>query len=188
MKDTGFFIPPEKNPRLASAYHVDPATKAWIKSEGVVPGAAATPNTPPAFPSGAGGLLSTVDDYLQFARMMLGHGRKDDVRILSHMAVTLMTSNYLTPEQRQEIAPLWGGQGFGLGVAVVDNPARQDEGLVFSSAGSYTWPGYWGTWWQVDPKEDMIQIFMTQLPIDFLVPGGATRASFQRLSYEAIDD
>jgi CubicO group peptidase (beta-lactamase class C family) len=143
----------------------------------------------PAFASGAGGLVSTADDYLKFAHMLLNRGKLGDSRLLSHESVALMTANELTPEQRKipfSGFEFWAGQGFGLGVAVVDDVARQARSpFGFSSAGSFGWPGAYGTWWQADPKEDMVQIFMVQLPAGD--PRTPLRA-FQALSYRAIDD
>jgi CubicO group peptidase (beta-lactamase class C family) len=188
MKDTSFFVPAGKMPRLATNYGMpDPGTgKRPVTDQ---PGPDSRWAKPPAFPSGAGGLTSTADDYLKFARMLLDKGKLGDTRILSHKSVALMTANYLTPEQRRQPfvgLDFWAGQGFGLGVSVVDDVARQERSpFGFSSAGSFGWPGAFGTWWQADPKEDMIQIFMVQM-------AAADRrrplAPFQSLSYAAIDD
>jgi len=187
MKDTGFFVPADKTARFAVNYGVDPQTKKRTVAD--QPGPSSHWAKPPAFPAGAGGLVSTADDYLAFARVLLGKGRSDDVRLLSHQSVALMTSNWLTPEQRKipfAGFEFWAGQGFGLGVSVVDDVARQARSpFGFSSAGSFGWPGAWGTWWQADPKEDMVQIFMIQLPAGD--PRTPVRA-FQAASYRAIDD
>jgi CubicO group peptidase (beta-lactamase class C family) len=187
MKDSGFFVPAGKMARFATNYKTDAQTGTRVVVD--QPGEHSRWAKMPAFPSGAGGLVSTADDYLSFARMLLGKGRSGDVRILSHESVALMTANQLTPEQRKtQFAgfEFWGGQGFGLGVSVVDDIAKQARSpFGFSSAGSFGWPGAFGTWWQVDPKEDMIQIFLIQLP------AGDTRSPlrrFQAMSYEAIDD
>ena len=187
MKDTGFFVPADKTARLAVNYGIDPQTKKRTVAD--QPGPSSHWAKPPAFPAGAGGLVSTADDYLAFARMLLGKGRSGDVRLLSHQSVALMTSNWLTPEQRKmpfSGFEFWAGQGFGLGVSVVDDVARQARSpFGFSSAGSFGWPGAWGTWWQADPKEDMVQIFMIQLPA--ADPRMPVRA-FQAAAYRAIDD
>lgn len=186
MKDTAHFVPPEKRSRLATVYQRDPETR----EAKVSPRANAFPDTPPPFAKGAYGLVSTVDDYLQFARMLLGKGEKDGVRILSHRAVSLMTSNYLTVEQRAAIPPpvnvIFQSQGWGLGLSVVLDVPRQDENFAFSSLGSFGWPGAFGTWWQADPKEDMVQIYMHQFLTG--VAWDLPRVLFQRLTYEAIDD
>ena len=187
MKDTGFFVPADKLTRLAVNYGVDPQTKKRVVSDPA--DAHSRWAKPPAFPAGAGGLVSTADDYLAFAKVLLGKGRSGDVKLLSHEMVALMTTNWLTPEQRRmpfSGCEFWAGQGFGLGVSVVDDVARQARSpFGYSSAGSFGWPGAWGTWWQADPKEDMIQIFMIQLPAGD--PRMPVRA-FQQASYRAIDD
>jgi CubicO group peptidase (beta-lactamase class C family) len=187
MRDTGFFVPAGKMARLATNYNVDPQTKKRIVAD--QPGPGSRWAKPPAFPSGAGGLVSTADDYLGFAKMLLGKGRSGDVRLLSHESVALMTANYLTEDQRKTPFSgfdFWAGQGFGFGVSVVDDVARQARSpFGYSSAGSFGWPGAFGTWWQADPKEDMVQIFLVQLPA--ADPRRPVRA-FQEASYRAIDD
>jgi CubicO group peptidase (beta-lactamase class C family) len=190
MKDTGFFVPADKTARFATNYgggKRDPLTGWYPIAD--QPGPTSRWAKPPAFPSGAGGLVSTADDYLAFAKMLLGKGRNGDVRLLSHELVVLMTANQLTPEQRKTPFSgfeFWAGQGFGLGVSVVDDVARQARSpFGFSSAGSFGWPGAFGTWWQADPKEDMVQVFMVQLPA--ADPRTPVRA-FQEAGYRAIDD
>jgi len=188
MTDTGFFVPAAKMPRLATNYGPRDATtgKRAVTDQ---PGPTSRWAKPPIFPQGAGGLVSTVDDYLKVARMLLNKGKLGDTRIISHKSVALMTSNYLTPEQRKTPfvgLDFWAGQGFGLGVSVVDDVARQERSpFGYSSAGSFGWPGAFGTWWQADPKEDMVQIFMVQMAA--ADPHTPVRA-FQALSYAAIDD
>jgi CubicO group peptidase (beta-lactamase class C family) len=187
MKDTGFFVPADKMVRFATNYNVDPQTGKRVVAD--QPGEQSRWAKPPAFPAGAGGLVSTAEDYLSFAKMLLGKGRNGNVRLLSHESVTLMTSDHLTQEQRKTPFSgfdFWAGQGFGLGVSVVDDVARQARSpFGYSSAGSFGWPGAFGTWWQADPKEDMVQIFMVQLPA--ADPRTPVRA-FQEASYRAIDD
>lgn len=187
MKDTGFRVSPDKMARFATNYKTDPQTGRHVVTD--QPGEHSRWAKPVIFPSGAGGLVSTADDYLGFARMLLGRGRSGDVRILSHESVALMTANQLTADQRKTPFAgfeFWAGQGFGLGVSVVDDIAKQARSpFGFSSAGSFGWPGAFGTWWQADPKEDMIQIFLIQLP------AGDMRSPlrrFQGASYQAIDD
>ena len=178
MVDTAFWIPPEKRSRSARLQSLGRVPASWIPSETEVPG----------FVSAAGGLYSTVDDYLRFARMLLGGGRLGNVRILEHETVERMRTNDLTPEQRQGLPfggppGYWKGQGFGLGVAVKDAAGVHTPELGMASVGSFAWPGVFGTWWQADPEQDMILIFM--------VPGGdskAARWAFQAAAYRAIDE
>jgi CubicO group peptidase (beta-lactamase class C family) len=188
MGDTGFFVPADKMSRFATNYGLrDPATEQRAVTDR--PGPESRWAKPPVFPQGAGGLVSTADDYLSFARMLLNRGKLGDTRLLTHQSVALMTANYLTPEQR--LVPFsgfgfWAGQGFGLGVSVVDDVARQERSpFGYASAGSFGWPGAYGTWWQADPKEDMIQIFMVQMSA--ADPHSPVR-TFQALGYAAIDD
>jgi len=157
MVDTAFYVPQEKAGRVAGLYGFGADGKRTL-----VPIPLRT--APPKFASGGGGLYSTADDYLKFARMLMGGGKLDKARLLSRQSMALMTTNWLTPEQRKipfSGLDFWGGQGFGLGVAVVDDIARYSA-MGTASAGSYYWPGAYGTWWLADPKEDMILIYMVQ--------------------------
>ena len=187
MKDTGFVVPADKMARLATNYGLDPATKQRTVAD--QPGENSHWARMPGFPSGAGGLVSTADDYLQFARILLGRGRAGNIRLLSHESVALMTANRLSPEQRKvpfSGFEFWAGQGFGLGVSVVDDAAKQAlSPFGYASDGSFGWPGAYGTWWQADPKEDMIQIFLIQQPA--ADPRSPVRR-FQEAGYRAIDD
>lgn len=182
MVDTGFWVPEKKRSRLCVAYAMDQDGKR-------VPGTARPADKPPVFESGAGGLVSTADDYLKFARMLLGKGKLGDTRILSHSAVGLMTSDHLTREQRmqpfQGIRDYWAGQGFGLTVAVIDDVARWTPSNGYSSAGSFYWPGATACQWQADPKEDMITIHMVQLTNGF---AATPFRAIRELAYAAIDD
>jgi CubicO group peptidase (beta-lactamase class C family) len=194
MDDTFFWCPPEKRERLAKLYKAPP--------EGGPLEDASLPLTdrPPAFEGGGGGLISTADDYLKFARMMLGGGEVDGVRLVKPETIALMTANRLTPAQR-EIPfmgiPFWGGQGFGLGVSVITDPAKQ-EWMGAGSQGAFGWPGAFGTWWQADPAQDMVLIYLIQnsMPLD---PGSAAQLAtgqrmggrvalpaFQKLVYAAL--
>ena len=187
MKDTGFFLPKEKLGRVAAMYGYDAADKRVAVP---VP----PPDTAPAFASGGGALLSTADDYCRFARMLKDLGKLGDTRILSHDSVELMTTNWLTPDQRKVPfmgLDFWGGQGFGLSMSVVDDVARQSA-FGFASKGSFGWPGAFGTWWQADPKEDMVMLYLVQNMRELRPkPGQVRQASsltaFQTLTYRAID-
>jgi CubicO group peptidase (beta-lactamase class C family) len=205
MHDTGFWMPAEKQTRIATVYGRDPQTGART------PVSLPVSDRPLAFGSGGGGLLSTADDYLRFARMLLGKGRGGDARILSHRSVGLMTTNWLTPEQRSAPttfgADFFAGQGFGLNLAIIDDPTRLGP-APYASRGSFSWPGAYGTSWQVDPVEDMINVYMVQNNAVLGPPSAARTAAlnsairparvsanaippvvaFTNLAYEAIDD
>jgi CubicO group peptidase (beta-lactamase class C family) len=177
MNDTAFMVPPEKHARFARLQSLGRVPASWIPSEKAVPN----------YPSGAGGLYSTVDDYLKFARMLLDRGQLDGERILSSETVDAMTTDYLTADQRKGDPfygheGFWNGQGFGLGVAVKLSPTIHASELGVASVGAFGWPGVFGTWWQVDRKEDMVLVFM--------VPGGDARPArwaFQKAAYDAIE-
>ena len=116
--------------------------------------------TPPAFASGAAGLVSTVDDYFAFGSMMLEKGRCGRERILSRPTVETMTMDHLTVEQKEKSGLIRGyfdshGKGFGLAVTT------RREGVA-ASVGKFGWDGGMGTSWYSDPKEDMVTILMTQ--------------------------
>jgi CubicO group peptidase (beta-lactamase class C family) len=158
MVDTDFFIPVEKRQRAAVVYRQDEASGALE----AVPFARF--DAPPPFCGGGGGLISTADDYLAFARMLLGRGEVDGVRLLKAETVDLMTANRLTQAQRDIPfmgIPFWAGQGFGLGLSVITDPEKQ-AWMGAGSKGAFGWPGAFGTWWQADPRQDMILIYLIQ--------------------------
>jgi len=192
MADTAFSVPAEKLSRLGACYGTDPATGATV----VYDAPDGQWSRPPVFPSGAGGLVSTADDYLRFAQMLLEHGRADGGggddgsagggdRILSRPAVELMTSDRLTPEQRARGALLPGffeAHGWGFGVMV---DTRRDD--LASAPGRYGWDGGMGTVWRTDPREEMITILMTPRAWESPEPPPACR-DFWTLAAQAIDD
>jgi CubicO group peptidase (beta-lactamase class C family) len=121
MVDTAFHVPPEKRDRAAVLYRFDE------DAGRLVPVPMPHYDAPPAYQAGGGGLWSTVDDYLKFARMLLGNGEVDGVRLLKPETVADMRMNRLTPEQREVPflgMPFWAGMGFGLGLSVVDDRRR----------------------------------------------------------------
>ncbi len=162
MKDTGFWVPAEKMGRLATLYALDPKSGTVTATDTPPQSVLASP---PAFASGGGGLVSTADDYLRFARMLLGGGQLDGARILSPRMVERMAANQLSPEQRKIPfmgLDFWAGQGFGLGVSVVDDPMKA-IGSPLVSKGTHGWGGVHGTWYFVDPQEDLAAVMMIQL-------------------------
>ncbi|MBB6091757.1 CubicO group peptidase (beta-lactamase class C family) [Povalibacter uvarum] len=163
MKDTDFSVPPDKQSRLAACYAATPEGGMRLQDDPQRSPFLKTPH----FVSGGGGLISTLGDYLRFCRMLIGGGTLDGVRILSPKTLELMTSNHL-PDGK-ELPDLsvslfsetaYAGVGFGLGFSVTLNPARS---LLPGSIGDYSWGGMASTYFWVDPHEDMIVIFMTQL-------------------------
>ena len=180
MKDTGFSVPADKLNRLAGCYIPNPATGTLDLFDSAQD---SQWGRPPAFPSGANGLVSTLDDYLAFAQMMLFQGRYGSERILSRLSVEVMTTDQLTPEQKaMSILPLLTGffetHGWGFGVSMI---TRRDD--LASVPGRYGWDGGLGTSWFSDPQEDLIGIVLTQrlYPLDLY-------RDFWTLAYQAIDD
>jgi CubicO group peptidase (beta-lactamase class C family) len=182
MKDTAFSVSPDRLDRVATAYErdSDPTGGAIVQDE-----PDGRWSVPPAFEDGGGGLVSTADDYFAFASALLAGGSCRGERVLSRPAVTLMTSDHLTPAQR---AVSGFGPGYfattswGLGVGVVT-----DRTQLGPSAGSYGWNGFYGTTWYNDPAEDMTAILILQrahagnpqLPL---------QKDFWTTVYQAIDD
>ncbi len=155
MRDTGFHVPADKLSRLATSYAVTPSGALDIYDE--VDGGWAKP---PAFPSGAAGLVSTIDDFATFARMLLGGGKHDGARVLSEHAVADMTRDQLLPDQKREgsLAPgFFAVRGWGYGVAVAT--ARDAYG---AQPDTYGWDGGLGTSWRNDPRAGTITILLTQ--------------------------
>lgn len=162
MRDTAFAVTPDQLDRLAIGYergsdggftvHDDAATGFWSR--------------PPIFPAGGGGLVSTLDDYLAFGRMLLNGGQGDQHRILSARSVEWMTTNRLSPTQLHPLHPqvdFLRGQGFGLGLAIA-----LTEGFGARSPGSFSWPGGYGTMWFADPARQLVALLATQVWQDHL--------------------
>lgn len=180
MKDTAFHVPAEKLDRLLPTYRADPETGALTVHDDP---ADSRWGRPPAFPSGGGGLVSTVDDYLAFCRMMLNKGRHGGERILSRPSVELMTTDHLTAAQKAE-NPLFFGEnrGWGFGVAVT---TRRDD--LSSVPGRFGWDGGMGTSGYSDPQEDLVGILMTQRLMDSPRPPKVF-LDFWTSAYGVIDD
>lgn len=187
MKDTGYTLSADKEHRLATAYQRNKETsKLDVMNVSFFTEYHPKPELPP-FPRGGFGLVSTVDDYLQFARMLLEGGAVDGQRILSRRLASLMVNNYLTDDQRASVPPpvlnSYKGQGWGFGLQVVIDPAVQEQFVGYSSKGTFGFSGALGTWWTADPSEQMIQIFMQQM----LSPTDLGRRQLQNGCYDAIE-
>src|SRR6266852_5323616 len=180
MKNTGFSVPAASLDRLATSYWTNFETGALEVYDDAEGGQW---SRPPAFPSGAGGLVSTIDDYLAFGQMMLSQGKHGNERILSRLSVELMTTDQLTPEQKAASSLISGfldGNGWGFGVSVV---TRRDD--IAAVPGRYGWDGGLGTSWYSDPREEMVIILMTQCAWTSPSP---PNVYFWTLAYQAIDD
>ena len=167
MADTDFQVHEEKRERFASCYVIKQGRLDLFDDAKTSPFLA-----PPKLESGGGGLVGSVADYLRFCRMLLNKGELDGVRLLSPKTVALMTTNHLPAGA--EIAQLspagdafnesgYRGIGFGLGVAVTLDPARAG---IPGTAGEFAWGGMASTAFFIDPKEEMVVIFMTQVIAD----------------------
>lgn len=183
MHDTDFHLPESKAARLAACYRFTPTEPMQLVDD---------PQTspylrPPTFISGGGGLVSTLSDYLRFCRMLLNGGSLDGVRILGSKTIELMGANHLPggKDLTQISVSLfseatYAGVGFGLGFAVTLDPART---LMPGTVGDLSWGGMAGTYFWVDPREDLIVIFMTQLMPSATYP---TRRELRTLVYSAM--
>ena len=172
MRDTDFWLPRDKRGRLASLYAYDEAAGRLAKVEPEMY------DEPPAYTPGGGGLISTASDYHRFARMLLGGGALGGVRLLRPETVRLMRTNRLTEVQREVPfagMPLWRSNGFGLGVSIADDPV--DNPYACGAPGSLTWPGIFGTWWQADPVNDLVMIYLIQHQVPVSAGSGATIAT-----------
>jgi CubicO group peptidase (beta-lactamase class C family) len=181
MADTGFSVPPDKRGRFATSYAVDFETGALELYDAPDGQWSATP----AFPSGAGGLVSTVDDFLAFARMLQNGGVLGNDRIVSRPSIETMTTDQLTPEQKAAsgIVPgFFESHGWGFGVSVVTERVSPSEPI-----GKYGWDGGLGTTWFNDPSEDLIGILLTQRAWTSPVPPEVC-VDFNSSLYAAIDD
>ncbi|WHX89412.1 serine hydrolase domain-containing protein [Peribacillus simplex] len=189
MKDTGFYVPANKIDRLPPAFNPDPQTGEFIVWDEAAGGRY---SRPPAFQAGGGGLLSTVDDYHAYLRMLLNQGMHGTERILSRPAVQLMTTNRLTPEQQAARDALaknnvhlshgqgqHGGWGFGMAVRTY----RGD----YASIGQFGWDGGTGTTTYADPDKQLIGILLTQVGMS--TPDSARLIhDFWTMVYQAIED
>ncbi|WP_396908807.1 serine hydrolase domain-containing protein [Mycolicibacterium sp.] len=196
MADTGFSVDAAGRRRAATMYQLTPDNKLTHDVMGPAPIA------DPPFCTGGAGLFSTADDYLKFARMLLGGGTVDGVRVLSDESVRLMRTDRLTPEQKQYQflgAPFWVGRGFGLNLSVVTDPVKSRQLFGPGGLGTFSWPGAYGTWWQADPSADLILIYLIQnhpnLGVDAATISGNTSLAklqtaqprFVRRTYQALD-
>lgn len=185
MIDTGFQVRAEQAQRFAACYSATPDSRMKLQDD---------PTTspylqPPVMVSGGGGLVSTAADYLRFAQMLLNGGEIDGARLVSPKTLQLMTRNHLPGNQ--DLPQLsrslfseasYNGVGFGLGFAVtIDQPRT----MILGSNGEFTWGGMASTLFWVDPTEQLVGIFLTQL-----MPSStyAVRRELRTLTYAAMTE
>jgi CubicO group peptidase (beta-lactamase class C family) len=196
MADTDFFVPAGKAHRFAACYNADPAGMmsfhAAEKKGGLTlqdDPATSSFLTKPSFISGGGGLCSTAADYLTFCRALLNGGELGDARLIGPKTLALMTTNHLPggrdlPAMSRSMfaEATYNGIGFGLGFSVTMDPAQT---LIPGSAGEYAWGGAATTSFWIDPAEELIAIFMTQVMPSSAYP---VRRELRTMIYSAITD
>ncbi len=179
MKDMAFHVPPGKNERLPAVYSFNHQTNTLDVFDEMA-SSAWWPDPP--FESGAGGLVSTIDDYFAFSRMMLNKGRHGREQVLSRAAVELMTSDQVTAEQRAGAENFFGSSsswGFGMAVDIQRNE-------IFQTPGRFGWTGGLGTTAYTDPAERLIGILFTQRMMDSPEPPKVF-TDFWTLAYGAME-
>ncbi|HEY5757053.1 MAG TPA: serine hydrolase domain-containing protein [Steroidobacter sp.] len=180
MKDTAFNVPASEFHRMPTSYAFNPtANKLDVYDPS---GAESSWAPPPPFESGAGGLVSTVDDYFAFARMMLNKGRLGREQILSRASIELMTSDQLAPQHREGAELFFGSHSsWGLGLSVC---IHREE--IYQTPGRFGWDGGTGTSAYVDPAEGLIGILLTQRMMDSPEPPRVF-TDFWTQAYSAMD-
>jgi CubicO group peptidase (beta-lactamase class C family) len=185
MNDTGFFVSADKAHRFAACYSADPQGGMTLQDDPTTSSFLSMPS----FISGGGGLCSTVADYLTFCRALLNRGELGGVRLIGPKTLALMTSNHLPggrtlPEMSRSMfsEANYNGIGFGLGWSVTMDPAQT---LIPGSAGEFAWGGAATTSFWIDPAEELIAIFMTQVMPSSTYP---IRRELRTMVYAAITD
>jgi CubicO group peptidase (beta-lactamase class C family) len=163
MRDTGFTVPSARRDRRAGLCGFDQEGR--LTALTAAPGGHAIDERPETmtFEAGGQGLWSTLDDYFVFARMLIG---KNGHAVLREETLAMMRSNQLTEDQRSGARllnrPIFaGGHGYGMGVAVVMDPATADPLRCRGGVGTIGWPGAYGGWWQADPNDQSVFVFLT---------------------------
>jgi len=185
MVDTGFYVSSEKKSRLASCYEYEELKQPKLVDDAIT----GTYLHRPKVLSGGGGLVSTLDDYMSFCKMILNGGDSVDHRIISRKTLNLMSSNHLVNggDLRSCAYGRWSetsytGVGFGLGFSVLLDPGASQ---VSGSVGELAWGGAASTAFWIDPLEDLAVVFLTQL-----LPSSQfnVRRELRSLVYSAISD
>ncbi|THD75265.1 MAG: class A beta-lactamase-related serine hydrolase [Phenylobacterium sp.] len=164
MNDTGFYTGPEKARRLAALYQTDPDTKKMADVKDLFGGKAPDYTKPPAMESGGGGLLSTTMDYARFCQMILNGGVLDGVRVLSPASIELMDTNViprsvLVNSNGTSVVRFNEAVGFGLDFMVVKDPRAAG---TLEGKNTMSWGGAAGTWFWIDPTNDLFMVGMIQ--------------------------
>jgi CubicO group peptidase (beta-lactamase class C family) len=182
MKDTAFYVPAEKLDRVASIYQGD-----------ANPGVSPMPRDPgisqaPGMPSGGGGLYSTASDYLRFAQMVLNGGELNGVRLVAPSSIELMRTNHLSDEVKNArkfgigLYQMQPGLGFGYDFAILEDPLKLGSA---AGKGSFLWDGIAGTWFWIDPTNDVMFVGIVQRWLT--APGAPDLENLSRaLTYQAL--
>lgn len=171
MDQTSFVLSPDQVDRFATVY--DDTDEGLAESDSL---GASTYGNVNRTPSGGGGMVSTAADYVRFSQMLLNGGVLGKVRLLSPRSVELMSRNHLSEKQR--FAP---GLGFGLGFAVIENPAQRK---TFLSEGTYSWAGAADTHFWIDPEKNLTAIALTQLFSSW----SPLRDDMRTMTYQALTE
>ena len=166
MVDTSFYVPPSQLERFAACYRPSPEGKGYVLQDAPATSEFARPDG--TYFSGVGGLQSTAHDYMRFCKMLTGRGELDGVRIIGPRTLEYMTVNHLPGgRDRADLSqpmfpgtPVQRGSGFGLGFAVLLDPAAAQ---VIGTPGEYYWSGAASTHFFISPKDDLAVLFLTQL-------------------------
>ena len=162
MRDAGFFVPKEKRQRFATNYYSDPQGN--LTAGSTANGIPADYAAQPSMASGGGGMVSTAEDYYRFAQMLANHGQLDGKRILAPSTVKLMTSPHvpdslLTGEFGIGMSVIRPGFAWGYDCAVIFDPSAAN---LSDGKGTFFWDGAAGTWFFVDPTNDIVFVSMIQ--------------------------
>ncbi|MGC8480330.1 MAG: serine hydrolase domain-containing protein, partial [Acidimicrobiales bacterium] len=183
MKETGFWVDESDAARVATLYAFEPKSRSRSSLASIAP----AHTSPPSYLSGGGGLYSSLSDYYRFTRMLLNDGTLDGVRLLSSRTLKYMRSNHLPGGADLETfgRPLNAeasseGVGFGLGFSVVIDPIRTKS---VGSAGTFGWGGAASTVFSIDPQEELVVMFLTQLLPSSTYP---IRPELQQLVYASL--
>jgi CubicO group peptidase (beta-lactamase class C family) len=181
MKDTGFYVPAAKLDRVATIYQGDAAAATAMPRDPAI-------SQPPGMPSGGGGLYSTAGDYLRFAQMVLNGGELNGVRLLAPSSIELMRTNHVSDEVKSArkfgigLYQMQPGLGFGYDFAILEDPLRLGS---TAGKGSFLWDGVAGTWFWIDPTNDVVFVGIVQRWL--LAPGTPDVENLSRaLTYQAL--
>ncbi len=181
MKDTGFYVPAAKLDRVATIYQGDAGAATAMPRDPAI-------SQPPGMPSGGGGLYSTAGDYLRFAQMVLNGGELNGVRLLAPSSIELMRTNHVSDEVKNAkkfgigLYQMQPGLGFGYDFAILEDPLRLGS---TAGKGSFLWDGVAGTWFWIDPTNDVVFVGIVQRWL--LAPGTPDVENLSRaLTYQAL--